>query len=44
MVALIVHEFYKSTIAQGFGEEDHTAVIRVIEQMAGVEIRSKERT
>lgn len=37
----IVHEFYKSTIAQGLGEEDHTAVIRIIEQMAGVEIRSK---
>jgi 2-hydroxy-3-oxopropionate reductase len=36
----IVHEFYKSTIAQGYGEEDHTAVIRVIEQMSGVEIRS----
>jgi 2-hydroxy-3-oxopropionate reductase len=36
----IVHEFYKSTIAQGLGEEDHTAVIRIIEQMSGVEIRS----
>lgn len=36
----IVHEFYKSTIAQGYGEEDHTAVIRIIEQMGGVQIRS----
>jgi 2-hydroxy-3-oxopropionate reductase len=42
-LAGIVHEFYTSTIAQGLGEEDHTAVIRVIEQMAGVEIRSKAK-
>ena len=40
-LAGIVHEFYKSTIAQGLGEEDHTAVIRIIEQMACVEIRSQ---
>jgi 2-hydroxy-3-oxopropionate reductase len=40
-LAGIVHEFYKSTIAQGLGEEDHTAVIRIIEQMAGIEIRSQ---
>jgi 2-hydroxy-3-oxopropionate reductase len=39
-LAGIVHEFYKSTIAQGLGEEDHTAVIRIIEQMSGVQIRS----
>jgi 2-hydroxy-3-oxopropionate reductase len=39
-LAGIVHEFYKSTLAQGRGDEDHTAVIRIIEQMAGVEIRS----
>jgi 2-hydroxy-3-oxopropionate reductase len=39
-LAGIVHEFYKSTIAQGMGEEDHTAVIRIIEQMSGVQIRS----
>jgi 2-hydroxy-3-oxopropionate reductase len=40
----IVHEFFKSAIAQGYGEEDHTAVIRVIEQMAGVEIRARNAT
>ncbi|MGH8031808.1 MAG: NAD(P)-dependent oxidoreductase [Luteimonas sp.] len=40
-LAAVVHEFYKSTIAQGFGEEDHTAVIRIIEQMAGVTIRAR---
>jgi 2-hydroxy-3-oxopropionate reductase len=39
-LASIVHEFYKSTIAQGLGEEDHTAVIRIVEQLAGVQIRS----
>ena len=39
----IVHEFYKGTIAQGYGEEDHTAVIRIIEQMGGVEIRGGSR-
>ena len=27
-------------LAQGFGEEDHTAVIRMIERMASVEIRA----
>src|SRR5262249_52671628 len=36
----VVHEFYKSAIAQGLGEEDHTAVIRIIEQMSGVQIRA----
>jgi 2-hydroxy-3-oxopropionate reductase len=41
-IASIVHEFYKSTLAQGFGEEDHTAVIRIIEQMANVGIRNVE--
>lgn len=40
-LAGIVHEFYKSAIAQGLGEEDHTAVIRIIEQMAAVEIRAQ---
>ena len=43
-IAGIVHEFYKSTIAQGLGEEDHTAVIRIIEQMADVQIRSRVPT
>ena len=41
-IAGIVHEFYKSTLAQGYGEEDHTAVIRIIEQMACVQIRANK--
>ncbi|MFT4067715.1 NAD(P)-dependent oxidoreductase [Paraburkholderia sp.] len=40
-IASVVHEFYKSTLAQGCGEEDHMAVIRIIEQMTRVEIRSE---
>jgi 2-hydroxy-3-oxopropionate reductase len=39
-VTSIVHEFYKSCMAMGLGEEDHTNVIRLIEQMAGVEVRA----
>ena len=40
-IGAIVHEFYKSCMAKGRGDEDHTSVIRVIEEMAGVEIRSE---
>lgn len=40
-VASIVHEFYKTCMAKGLGEEDHTNVIRLIEEMAGVEVRSE---
>ncbi len=39
-VASLTHEFYKSCMAQGLGEEDHTNVIRVIEELAGVEIKA----
>jgi 2-hydroxy-3-oxopropionate reductase len=39
-VTSIVHEFYKSCMAKGLGEEDHTNVIRLIEEMAGVEVRA----
>lgn len=39
-VASVVHEFYKSCMAKGLGEEDHTNVIRLIEEMAGVEIKA----
>lgn len=37
-----VHEFYKAAIAQGHGEEDHIAVIRIIEQMSGIAVRAGE--
>ena len=38
-VTSIVHEFYKSCMAKGLGEGDHTNVICLIEEMAGVEVR-----
>lgn len=38
-VTSITHEFYKSCMAKGLGDEDHTNVIRLIEEMAGVEVR-----
>lgn len=42
-IGSLVHEFYKSCMAQGTGEEDHTNVIKVIEQMAGVEIKGWDK-
>jgi 2-hydroxy-3-oxopropionate reductase len=41
-IASIVHEFYKNCMAMGLGEEDHTNVIRVIEQLAGVKVKAGE--
>lgn len=38
--AASVHELYKSAVAQGFGEEDHTSVIRVLEGLAAQAVRS----
>jgi 2-hydroxy-3-oxopropionate reductase len=35
----IVHELYKSSMAMGLGEEDHSTVVRVLEQLAGVEVK-----
>lgn len=40
-VASTVHELYKSALAQGFGEEDHTSVIRVLEGLAVQVVRSR---
>jgi 2-hydroxy-3-oxopropionate reductase len=42
-VASIVHEFYKTCMAKGLGDEDHTNVIRLIEEMAGVEVRAGKK-
>jgi 2-hydroxy-3-oxopropionate reductase len=37
-MASLVHEFYKSCLADGRADEDHTAVIRVLERLAGVQV------
>lgn len=36
----IVHELYKGSMAMGNGEEDHSTVVKVIEQLAGIEVKS----
>jgi len=37
----VAHELFSALLAQGRGELDHSAVITVIEGLAGVEARSK---
>ncbi len=41
-IAAQVHEMYKSIITLGYGEEDHSAVVRYIELMAKVVIANTE--
>ncbi|AUO67424.1 2-hydroxy-3-oxopropionate reductase [Citrobacter freundii complex sp. CFNIH2] len=38
-VASLVRELYKTCIAQGLGNEDHSNVIKVFENMAGIEVK-----
>ncbi|TSJ59404.1 2-hydroxy-3-oxopropionate reductase [Atlantibacter subterranea] len=38
-IGSMVHEFYKSIMAQGLGNEDHSNVIKIFERMAGVEVK-----
>jgi len=40
-IAAAVHQLWKYGVAQGRGEEDHTAIARVLEEFAGVRIESK---
>ncbi|MDR1519101.1 MAG: NAD(P)-dependent oxidoreductase [Planctomycetota bacterium] len=40
-IASLVTEFYKSCMAKGLGEEDHSNVVKVVEEMAGVIIGGK---
>lgn len=35
----LVHDLYRQLVAAGFGEEDHSAIIRIFERMTGVEAR-----
>jgi 2-hydroxy-3-oxopropionate reductase len=35
----IVRECYRSLVSQGFGREDHSAVVRIIEGLSDVEVR-----
>jgi 2-hydroxy-3-oxopropionate reductase len=37
----LVTEFYKSCMAKGLGEEDHSNVVKIVEEMAGVTIGAK---
>ena len=39
-IGSLVHEFYKSCIAQGLGNEDHSNVIKIFENMSGVEVKA----
>ncbi len=40
----IAHELFSALLASGRGELDHSAVIQVIESLAGIEARSKDTT
>ena len=35
----VVHEMYKAMETRGYGREDHSAVIRIVEELAGAEAR-----
>ena len=39
-VSSIVHELYKGCVAQGWGEEDYTNIIRIIEQVSKAEVKA----
>jgi 2-hydroxy-3-oxopropionate reductase len=34
----LAHELFSSVVANGWGDLDHSAVIRVLETLAGVEV------
>jgi 3-hydroxyisobutyrate dehydrogenase len=40
----LTRQMYEMARAEGYGREDYTAVMKVLEQMAGVEVRSQELT
>lgn len=39
-IASMVHEFYKSCLAHGLGDEDHANIIKVFEKMAEIEVKA----
>ncbi|WP_213989185.1 NAD(P)-binding domain-containing protein [Sodalis sp. dw_96] len=43
-IAGMVHELYKTCMAQGTGTEDHSNIIKVFEQMAGIEVKRGTRS
>ncbi|TKI03733.1 NAD(P)-dependent oxidoreductase [Martelella alba] len=42
-VAGLVHELYKTCMAQGIGNEDHSNIIKVFEQIAGIQINEESK-
>ena len=43
-VTSLVHELFAAMLAAGRGDLDHTGVITVLEDLAGVEARTKAET
>jgi 3-hydroxyisobutyrate dehydrogenase-like beta-hydroxyacid dehydrogenase len=41
LVGRAASEIYRMAMARGMGELDHTAVAKLIEEWAGIELRSK---
>ena len=37
----LTRQMYEMARAKGFGSEDYTSLMKVLEEMAGVEVRSK---
>jgi 3-hydroxyisobutyrate dehydrogenase-like beta-hydroxyacid dehydrogenase len=40
MIAL-TRQMYEMARAEGYGRDDYTSLLKVLEQLAGVEVRSK---
>ncbi len=40
----IARQLFEIARAEGYGREDYTSVLKVLEKIAGVEVRSKETT
>ena len=36
----LTRQMYEMTRAEGYGREDYTSLLKVLEQMAGVKVRS----
>lgn len=36
-----INEMFKALVAQGKGDKDHSALVQIVEQMAGVEVRKR---
>ena len=40
-IASLVRELYKTCIAQGVGNEDHSNIIKVFEQLSGIQVKAR---